>query len=75
MRYRVEFWSIQYPNVGVVTYPNNGRIEKVKTTFFGECLEKTDTRLYTKWADGITIFFLTERQYNKLIKLLLNNTL
>jgi hypothetical protein len=37
----------------------------IHSSDFGRIIEKIDKRLYEHWADGVTIFHFTEKQFCK----------
>ena len=49
---------------------NYETIKKIPCSDFGDILEQLDKRIYFQWADGCNIFFFTQRQYAKFLKLL-----
>ena len=69
-RHRVEFRHGQYTSIGDLSIEWNTVIRDLRTDKFDEAIEAIDKRLYHQYADGVNIFELTDRQFNKLKKLL-----
>ncbi len=37
----------------------------ISSSDFGKIIENIDKRLFTHWSEGVTIFFLTKKQFDK----------
>jgi hypothetical protein len=65
---RIELLCTQYSAVGTLLKDYKTIAENIASNKFGKALQKTDSRLYTKYAEGVTIFDLTEKQYEKFLQ-------